>query len=386
MSIYRLEFKKLYSSVALWILIILFLIFNIFLVVSSLGGNYTGFLGEVSHKTGYVLNEPFRNKLSQMHVSNKQSNDLEQLKMETYQVEDVFDDYDIRDVGEKYIEAAGAPEKFAEIMRSKYADLQKIVEKKAESNESMTLYFAGATYEMHRLIFKDIMGWLIVEGAIISVLLVLLSLGYENNNKTEDIIYSTKIGRRIIRAKSTASISAGLGTYLLLCIITFVIYFSMNDYSGIWGSSVSSLFNYRFDFIAGERPFVTWHSYSVFTYFFAYIGLSIGLIFSFCLMAFVIGMIIKNSYISFLVFLIINAGIVALPFMIPGTTLMNHYISYYSMLSPVWLWLKRSIWFTDGDVDTLWKYFETVGLCISVLILTAFSILAAMRFRRRDII
>ena len=386
MNIYRLEFKKLYSSVTLWALIILFLIFNIFLVVSSSGNKYTDFLGEVSHETGYVLNRSFHNRLSQTYVSDIQSDYLEQLKIDTYKIEDIFDNYEISDVGEKYIAATGAPEKFAETMRNKYSDLQMVVDKKAESNESMTLYFAGATYNMHQLLFKNLMGWLIIEGVIISVLLVLLSLGYENSNKTENVIYSTKTGRNILRAKFTASISAGLGAYLLLCIITFVIYFSVNEYSGIWGSSVSSIFNYRYDIIAGLRPFVTWHSHSVFTYFLATIGMSIGLIFSFCLMAFAIGISIKNSYISFFVFLIINAVMVAMPVMISNTTLVSYFIRYYSMFSPVWLWLKHSLWFTDGDMDTLWKYFETMGLCVSMLTLVALSILVTIRFKRRDII
>ncbi|MBC8588868.1 hypothetical protein [Paratissierella segnis] len=386
MNIYRLELKKLYSSVTLWVLIILFLVFNIFLVISNSGDKYVDFIGEISHETGYVLNEDFYNKLSQVQANDIEADYLEQLQLDTYQVEDVFDEYNINEVGERYIEATGAPERFAKIMRNKYSDLQNVVNKKGESNEAMTLYFAGATYYMHQLLFKDLMGWLIVEGVLISALLILLSLGYENNNRTEGIVYSTKTGRNILRSKFAASISAALGGYLLLFTVTFLIYFSMNDYSGIWGSSVSSIFNYRNDIIAGVRPFVTWHSYSVFTYFLATIAMSIGLICSFILVAFIIGTIIQNSYISFFVFLIINALMIAIPLMIPNTTLFSYYIKYYSMLSPVWLWLKHSLWFTDGDTDTLWKYFETMGLCVSILALTAFSILAAARFKRRDII
>lgn len=386
MNIYRFELRKLYSTVTLWTLIMIFIIFNIFLVVNSSGDKYIGFLGEISHETGYLLNASFYERLSQVFVSDIQVDYLEQLKMDTYQVEDIFDDYDIGDVGEQYIKATEAPEKFAKIMRNKYSDLQKLVEKKAETNESMTLYFGGATYNMHQLLFKDLMGFLIVESILISILLVLLSLGYENNNRTEGIVYSSKIGRSIIKAKFAASISAGMGAYLILSIITFGIFFSLNDYSGIWRSSVSSIFNYRFDIITGVRAFVTWHSHSISTYLFATIGMNIGLIFSFSLMAFAIGIIIKNSYIGFFIFLIINAVMIALPIMISDTILISHYIRYYSMLSPVWLWLKHSIWFTDGDVDTLWKHFESMGLFISIITLTLLSILSVIRFKRRDIL
>lgn len=168
--------------------------------------------------------------------------------------------------------------------------------------------------------------------------------------------------------------------------VTFVIFFIRNDYSGIWGSSVSSIFNYRNDMIAGVRPFVTWHSHSVFTYFLATIGMSIGLICSFALMAFMIGTVIQNSYISFFAFLIINALIIVIPLVVPTTTIISYYIRYYSMLSPVWLWLKHSLWFTDGDMDIIWKSFETMGLLVSILALTACSIWAVARFKRKDII
>ena len=168
MNIYRLELKKLYSSVTLWVLIILFLVFNIFLVISNSGDKYVDFIGEISHETGYVLNEDFYNKLSQVQANDIEADYLEQLQLDTYQVEDVFDEYNINEVGERYIEATGAPERFAKIMRNKYSDLQNVVNKKGESNEAMTLYFAGATYYMHQLLFKDLMGWLIVEGVLIS--------------------------------------------------------------------------------------------------------------------------------------------------------------------------------------------------------------------------
>ncbi len=76
-----------------------------------------------------------------------------------------------------------------------------------------------------------------------------------------------KKGRRILRSKMTASLSAGLGAYALLAIFTFLVYFSVNEYGNVWGSSVSSIFNYRYDVIVGYRPFLTWYSLSVLTYF-----------------------------------------------------------------------------------------------------------------------
>ena len=102
-------------------------------------------------------------------------------------------------------------------------------------------------------------------------------------------------------------------------------------------------------------------------------------------MAFGIGVFIRNHYLGFLVFLTANAVFVAIPLQMPNTLKAGFYARYYSMLSPVWLWLKHGIWFTDGDADILWPHFETLGLFVSLPVLTAFCLSAAIYFRRRDL-
>jgi hypothetical protein len=387
MALYWLELKKLLSSAAVWGFIGVCLLFDVYLAVSSSGDQYADFVGAASKDTGYLLGQSFHEKLSQLTGGGDQAKYLERLTSDVYDVADVFDGYETKGIAESYIAAAGATGGFAGKIRDKYSALQKVVDEKAAKDESLALYFAGATYSRHQELFNGLMGWLLIEGILISTLLVLLSVGYENSHKTENIVYSTKTGRHILRSKITASISAGLGAYALLALFTFLVYFSVNEYGSVWGSSVSSVFNYRYDVVAGYRPFVTWYSFSVLTYFLAMQGMSAGLILCFSLMAFGIGVLIRNHYIGFLVLLTVNAAIVVIPSQIPKTLAAGFYARYYySMLSPVWLWLKHSMWFTDGDVDILWPHFETLGLCASFLLLTALCILAAIYFRKRDLI
>lgn len=386
MLLYWLELKKQLSSVAVWGFIAVCLLFNIYLVISNSGNKYADFVGVASNDTGYILGQSFNEKLSQFTASGEQAEYLEQLKSQTYDVTDVFEDYETKGIGESYIAAIGATDHFAEDMRDKYSALQKVVDEKAAKDESLTLYFAGVTYSQHQQLFNGLMGCLLIEGIPVAVLLALFSVGYENNHRTENIVYSTKTGRHILRSKITASISAGLGAYALLALFTFLIYFSVNEYGSIWGSSVSSVFNYRYDYIAGYRPFVTWHSFSVLTYFLATLGMSAGMILCFSLIAFSIGVLIRNNYIGFLVLIAINAFLVVFPSQIPNTLPTTRlYAIYYSMLSPVWLWLKHSIWFTDGDANILWPHFETLGFCVSLLLLTVLCIFATIYFRKRDL-
>ncbi len=385
MRLYWLELKKLLSSAAVWGFIAACLLFNAYLVISGSGDVYADFVGAAAYDTGYVLNQSFYEKLSRLTAADGQAEYLEQLQYETDGAADVFEGYDTKYIGEGYIGIWQATGPLAQAMRDKYSALQKAVNEKAARDESLTLYFAGATYNRHQQLFNDIMGWLLVEGALLAVLLVFLLVGYESIHKTGDVVYAAKKGRRILRIKMAVSLLAGLGAYVLMALFTLLAYFSLHDYGGTWGSSVSSLFNYRYDIIGGYRPFVTWHSFSVLTYLAATLGMSAGLIVCFSLMAFGLAVLIRNHYIGFFVFLAANAAVIVLPMQMPKTLTISLYSGYYAMLTPVWLWLKHSLWFTDGDVDILWPHFETLGFCVSLLALAAFCLLAGMYFRKRDL-
>jgi hypothetical protein len=243
MRLYRLELKKPLTSEAVWRFVAICLLFNIYLAVSNSGDPYADFVGTISNDTGSVLGQPFHEKLARLLAGDGQAEYLARLKLETGNVTDVFDGYETADVGERYIAAAGATDRFAEAMRNKYSALQKVVYEKAAKDESLSLYFVGATYNRHQLLFGTLMGWLLIEGALISVLLVLLSTEYENIHKTENLVYSTKKDRRVLRSKFAASVSAGLGAFALLALATFLVHFSIHEYGSVWGSSVSSVFN-----------------------------------------------------------------------------------------------------------------------------------------------
>ena len=384
MLIYRYELKKLLKSAAVWGFIAVCLLFNI-IIISNSGNAYADFVSTVAEDTGYILDQSFYEKLSQVTASDKKAKYyLEQLKYETDGVTDVFEGYEVKDIADIYINVAGLSGFFAKTMRDKYTALQKVVEEKAERDESLTLYFAGATHHRHNFLFGTLTGWLFTEAVLVSVLLVLLSIGYENIHGTENLVYSTKKGRLVLRPKFAASVTVGFLAYALLALITLVVYFSKTEYGGVWRSSVSSLFNYRVDLIAGIRPFVTWYSFNILTYLMAMLAMGAGVVLCFMLMAFSIGMLVRNSYMAFLVLLIANGVNVVLPMQVSQTLTIGLAVRCFSILSPVWLWLKQGIWFTDGDIDIIWPHFEMFGLCMSLAVLTVLCLLATNYFRKRD--
>jgi hypothetical protein len=137
--------------------------------------------------------------------------------------------------------------------------------------------------------------WLLIEGMLLAMLLSILSMGWEQINRTELLTYSTKAGRRLILRKILASLTAGLGFFSLIIAATLGFYFLLNDFSGVWSANVSSGYNHIQDLIAGDRPFTTWRNFTVFGYLLAHLGISAGIVACASLMGAAAGVFAKNS-------------------------------------------------------------------------------------------
>ena len=381
MAVFKYEVKKLFSSISIWGLLLFFLIFNLFLVWGTQWNVYPEFVSEVAETTGVVLGDDFSERIDELSVSPEEREMLDFLKEDTIEAVDHFDDYDITYVGEAYLNAIETNDYVENKMRTKYAAMQDVVHQKGKEDEALSLAHASATVHMHKTLFDTIVGWLIIEGMILSILIALFSAGFEKTNETEGIVFTTQTGRNVQINKLAASLVVGLGSYLLLTFVTLLAYFIVHDYSTLWQSYVSNIFNYRNDIIAGYRPFVTWQSHTILSYLLSKIGITLGLLVSFILSTFIVEMVIRNSYISFLIILIFNAIFIVLPMV-----LSNSKLGFYAILSPVWLWLKHSVWFTDGDVDIMWKNFEIIGTSHSIVILILVISFVFYRFRRRDLL
>jgi ABC-type transport system involved in multi-copper enzyme maturation permease subunit len=375
MSILAYELKKLLFSPMLIVFLALCIGFN-FMTIGGAYYEYSDYVAEASRTTGYNLGAAFDEKLAGIEPGEMR----DWLMDDTAGITDVFDGYDTAYIADAYIKKLGLTGYAANAIRDKYAGLQKSIDAKAEIGESMTLYFASATTDKHDDLYYNTMLFLILQCGLIAALIMLLSIGYEHHNRTSHIVYATKTGRKVMRYKLFASLTAGIIAFALLTVMTLAVYFAVNDYGNIWGSSVSSAFHVIDDMLAGgNRPFATWQSYTVLTYLLASLGVSALLTVCFGLMAYVIGMWLENSYIGFLIFMIINAGCIVFAIVIQGLP------KYFAVLSPVWLWLKRCLWFTDGGPDILWKNFETAGVFASLIIFAGLGAFSAIIFRKRDI-
>ena len=377
MNIFVNELKKLLISPMLVLFLVLCFGFNVLTSISGGYYDYSDYVAEASRITGYKLGTAFDERTEDLEPCEMR----DWLQAETTGVTDIFDDYNTAYIADAYINKLELTGTAANAIQKKYDELQKAVDIKAAADESMTLYFAGATGYRHDDLHRNTMIFLLLECALLAALIMLLSVGYEHHNKTSHVVYVTKIGRKVMRHKLFAALTAGMISFVVLTALTLTVYFTFNDYGNIWNSSISSRFHQIDDMLVGGlRPFVTWQSYTVLTYLLATLGVSVLLTLCFGLMAFVIGMWLKNSYIGFLVFLIINAGCIVFSIVVSGLP------KYFAVLSPVWLWLKRVYWFTDGGPDILWKNFETLGVSASLIIFSVICAISVKFFRKRDIL
>lgn len=386
MSILYYEIKKILSSRSLWLTVLFFIGLNFFIIGQFQENNYPNYISSVANETGIKVENDFVEKIILMNPDEDELFLHKTLKEDSSNVINHLESYNIIQVGNRYIDflngyyESGLPKPLIEMIENKYQSMQIKVDEKSNTDQPLSLYFASATEQMHKQLFNTLFFWLILEGILLASFVSILSASYENTYLTENIVYTTKIGRKVQIPKLIASLLVGLLGYWFMVAVTLTIYFVIYDYSGLWSSYVTSFFNYRSDIIAGLRPFITWQDHTILTYLLAKIKLSSGLIVCFILMSFITESLVNNAYISLLLQLMVNTSFIVFPMV---TT--QPYLSFLITLTPIWLWLKHGIWFTDGDVDTFLKNYELISLLISVAMLSIMMTGSYLYHKRREV-
>jgi hypothetical protein len=363
MRIVKLELRKIALQPSIWLFLTACLAFNIFLVA----GQYS----PLEYKT----------KSTPMWLAGG--------------MVDVFNVYDTAQIARGYIEngyseskdstgkttevdsdgeSVVTPRFIVPLLEWKYQMLQTAVDRKAAADEAFTPYFGEYTVERHRELFVDFLPALGIEGIIIAMLIMFQSL--DGEGKTEELIASTKTRRRIVRYKLMASFLSALAAWAALATVSVVVCLVANDYGGVWESSISSAWNMS---LAGDRPFITWQSFSVLGYLLAVLGVQAALLLLFALMAYSVWLLIHNAYTGFT---IIGLGGFAV------FVLCRYFRALRFLLfeTPIMLWNREKFWFTDGDCFIVLPNFELWGIALNAVLLMLLSILALRRYQRRNLV
>lgn len=241
-----------------------------------------------------------------------------------------------------------------------------------QTNEHKKWFFTE-TARMHTKLFKNLFMQLGIEGILVVVLLTTFITNYEFEQQTQLVTYATKKGRSLVVSKGIASLLTTLLAILIVFGSTLLIYFTVYDYSHVWQSTISSVFNWDNPF-----PYITWFPITIKQYLIlTLIVLTIALLLV-SLLTFSISIFIKNSYIAWILTICLMVGSLTI---IPPANIFL-WLLYYNN---IWLFLNPHILFILTSSFLTTQHHVQWALIISGCLMSIFTVFAIQNFKRKDV-
>lgn len=300
---------------------------------------------------------------------------LEIYHNELQQYENHYDTLDLEKSVDNEIKNYDLSGDAAETVRKTFQKLEVRMDRMLKNNEHKTLFFLGKQYKLHSFLFGTLLSSIIIESMILTVLITSFINTYEFENKTQGTVYVSKRGRNLVLDKLIASIGASVFVTTFILLVTMICYFLIFDYSLLWNVPISSYFNAEFDF-----PIISWWKLSFGQYFVLCILVLFICQIIFSSITFVITSFIRNSYFSFVLFLLLWGLGKLFPTFFSGDSNMI----FTSRLTPFTLISKPEFWFIGGGAFQT-KYFEFTTMIIWVILLLILVGISIRKFKGQDI-
>ena len=379
MRLLRYEWGKLARLPALWGVLALCLAFNCLLIGS--GDRWRWEWNEAASMTGGLgqrVDTDFLDGLRQQ----PQSEYRDYLLSAAEGMTDIYADYDLKSLSYFYNSYVKSSPTAAALMERKYEQLAERIAHLSETGAAMDWYGGPVTQNVHQFLYGILMRAVLTEGAVLGMLSMLFLLGYENQQRTVAGVYASRTGRKLCRCKVLAGITWALAVYLLLAAVTLGVFLLFWDWSGIWGGSVSSQFNYIIDLFY-PRPFFTWTDFTAGGYLAAAVGMGGLLTVVFALLAAVCGTLVQNVYLSALVLTLLLCGGAAAQALCAQAGLWMGYALL--TFQPVSVWLYINGWFTELGLNAFVPWQETISTGLGLAVCGLGTALALRHFGRKDV-
>ncbi|GKV54763.1 hypothetical protein NCCP2222_07100 [Sporosarcina sp. NCCP-2222] len=216
---------------------------------------------------------------------------------------------DIEKFGQTSLEMYQVSGQAAKTYLAENEKFAKRFEEMIQNGEHKQWFFAGKAYMMHTFLFKNIFLQMTIEILLLVVLSTAFLATYEFEQRSHLVTFSTRRGRKLLLDKLAASLAMAVAIAALVLGSTLGVFFMVFDYSHVWETSISSAFNWEYNF-----PNVAWWDLSVGQFLLAVIGMLFIAILLFSGLTFAISILVKNSYITFF---LVAAGFILL-YMLPG--------------------------------------------------------------------
>jgi hypothetical protein len=384
------ELAKLAKSPAVFGFVAVCLIANAALAFALSHKGEIDYLNEVTGATGTAYGDEYSEKLRSVPEPDQGSPEgwlYEMLLSSADGAHNVFADWD----GDATIKLlrSGAVRLSDEAKRMlvlKYDALEPVIREKAKRGDGDAVYFAGNSDYIHESVFGITGRLLAAESCIFFVLMMLLSLGYENMAGTSPVIFSSRTGRRLALHKIAAALITGAAFFIVTCAVTYGATFALNDFSQVWGQNVSAQYHTSGDLFLGTLPFITWSGMTIGGYFIAGLGVTLLNAFVCALFAIPFGLMARNVYTAF--GLIAGLSFVDLVAMALGPQSVGTipFAWHLSLVTPLSQIMSNLLWFSDGGTRMLLPRFELYYPLICIAALAPAIAVCAKRFHRKEIV
>lgn len=372
------EWKKLWCMPMFGVFLGLCILFNLFLVYANwYAADYVSYVSDVTETIGGRMGADFDREL----LALPEHEYKEILIAETAGAEDIFEEYQAKDILSLLKGVYLLEDKEEAMLTSKYEKLQESVALLAKEDASLDVSAAGMTYDVLDSLFQVVYRAILTESWLLAVLMALYLSCSENLSRTAHSVYSSKTGRAIQKTKYAVSALSSIVSYVILNVIgigSFCLFWDMNM---VWNASMSSQFHYRV--VAMCRiPFITWVPMTVWEYFLAMLCLGAVVVLIFHAISFGVGMAVGDSYKAFLTL----SGVGVLIFI--GNILAANGTNFklYQLLewNPIMLWWKQYKWFTDMDLESVIAWQECWEAVVCVVMSGIILAVCRRYFSRKD--
>ncbi len=291
-------------------------------------------------------------------------------------IDEDYASIDLVALTEKDVAMYGLSGKAADLYRREAEKFNVRFDEMVEAGEHKQWFFPGKQYFMHDFLYKKVFLNLIIE----SLLLVVLSTGlittFEFEHKTHLVAYHSTRGRRLKRDKLLASLIISTALFVILFGITLSVYFTVFDYSHVWNTSVSSAFNWEFNF-----PYVSWWHLSIGQFLIGTLLLVFITQLLFSGLTFAVAVFVKNSYIAFFVIATFFILLWLLPSFMPKSSILL-FITAYTLPTLV-MAISSSFMGSSGLI--FFENFEWLTISAWTILTVAVCYLSYHRFLRTDL-
>lgn len=412
MNITWLEMKKALCSPVILGLLGIFIVFNIFTIVSgSYHKSELGIVNEIIEKYGLHFNDSslktmqedlnrevrtvdsgFQEAPAFLHAmtaekynkeSKKKQHEIDRMGlMQSYinmgkALDQRYSELKVNELKEPIIQSFHLHGTAKELVSNEYKKLGTRLEEIKHNEEYKQWFFAGA-YQMHTKLFRDLLKNIALEGIMLVALMTALIANYEFEHRSHLVTYSTKRGRHIVWNKLVATLLMTILLLIPLFAVSLLTFFHVYDYSRLWGAQISSGLNWE-----NKWPHVTWWPVEFKQYLWLAIAIIVMALLIVSILTFTVSIFVRNSYITWITVTLLLTTIFILPsFFIKIPTL---FILFNFNLTS--LLLNPHMYFSGSStIEPRFEHQEMMTLFIYLAIGLFCGAFAIRKLYRKDIV